>query len=130
MVASAEDALKAMNAHIDLHKIENWVPGQQRAAAPEPWSAGGEKADKSSWLATTIHEVGHQVHYRGAGARALGNSWKKLGGEKHVSRYSRTNEREQFAEAFMQFVLNPKGLKVSHPRLYAWIDDALNEAMK
>jgi hypothetical protein len=130
LVDSAEDALKAMNAHLDLYKSGGYVSSAQRAAAPEPWSAGGAKGKGGEWLATTIHEIGHQVHYRGGAARTLGNGWTKLGGEKFVSGYSRANEREQFAEAFMQFVLNPKGLKASHPRLYAWIDAALSEAMK
>jgi hypothetical protein len=129
VVADAEDALKRMNAYIDFYKPGGYAPGQ--TPPDRPWIASGRKhGDPEGWFTTTIHEVGHQVHFRGTGGRSLGNSFKKLGGEVRVSGYSHENEREQFAEAFLQFVLNPKGLKASHPRLYAWVDDALNEAMK
>ena len=129
VVADAEDALKRMNAYIDFYKPGGYKPGQ--APPDRPWIASGRQhGDPEGWITTTIHEVGHQVHFRGIGGRSLGNSFKKLGGEVRVSGYSHENEREQFAEAFVQFVLNPKGLKASHPRLYAWVDDALNEALK
>ena len=81
-------------------------------------------------LSHPIHEVGHQVHFRGIAATKLGNKYKGLGGEKFVSSYAHSNEREQFAEAFVHYVLNPKGLNESHPRLYKWVEDALEEALK
>jgi hypothetical protein len=131
LVANAERALKEMNAYIDFYK-----PGRITGPGPtippaRPFSASGAEEDVSMrWFTTAIHELGHQVHYRGAGARPLGNAWSKLGGERFVSGYAHSNEREQFAEAFVQFVLNPKGLKASHPRLYAWVSNALEEALK
>ena len=129
VVVDAENALKRMNAYITFYKRGGYIPGQ--APPGRPWIASGRQhGDPEGWITTTIHEVGHQVHFRGIGGRSLGNSFKKLGGEVRVSGYSHENEREQFAEAFVQFVLNPKGLKASHPRLYAWVDDALNEALK
>jgi hypothetical protein len=128
-VADAEDALKQMNAYIDFYKPGNYRPGIE--PPKRPWIASGrEQGDVEGWLSTTIHEIGHQVHFRGAAGRTLGNSWKKLGGETRVSGYSHQNEMEQFAEAWVQFILNPKGLKASHPRLYAWVADALEEALK
>ena len=129
VVADAQDALKRMNAYIDFYKPGGFIPGQ--APPDRPWVASGRQhGDPEGWITTTIHEVGHQVHFRGIGGRSLGNSFKKLGGEVRVSGYSHENEREQFAEAFVQFVINPKGLKASHPRLHAWVADALEEAMK
>ena len=130
MINAAQDSLKQQNAYIDYYK--NYVAGQ--GPPPKgPWNAsglGGSTLDPDQWLATTIHEVGHQVHFRGAAGTKLANKYKGLGGERFVSKYSNTNEFEQFAEGFVHYVLNPKGLKASHPRLYKWIDDALEEALK
>lgn len=129
MIADAENSLKQHNAYIDYYK--DYKPG---TVAPKgSWDASGSpggpvKADQ--WLATSIHEVGHQVHFRGLAGTKLGNKYKGLGGEKFVSQYAHTNEREQFAEAFVHYVLNPKGLKASHPRLYKWVEDGLEEALK
>lgn len=129
LVRSAEDSLKQHNAHINYYK--NYKPGTPPPAAA--WNADGLGAnglDADQWFATIIHEVGHQVHFRGLGATKLANKYKGLGGETFVSKYAHTNEREQFAEAFVHYVLNPKGLKASHPRLYQWVDDALEAALK
>ena len=129
MIADAEDSLKRQNAYIDYYK--NYKPGT--VAPKAAWDASGAQAGPvgpDQWLATSIHEVGHQVHFRGLAGTKLGNKYKGLGGEKHVSQYAHTNEREQFAEAFVHYVLNPKGLNESHPRLYKWVEDALEEALK
>lgn len=130
VVASAEDSLKQMNAYIAHYK--DYKPGVK--PPKQPWTTdglgGGGKFDDDQWFATTIHEVGHQVHYRGTAATKLGNKYRGLGGEKFVSEYAHSNEYEQFAEAFVQYVLNPKGLKQSHPRLHKWVEDGLEEALK
>jgi len=130
LVASAEDSLKQQNAYIDYYK--DYKAG---TVAPKPsWNASGLGSggalDPDQWLSTTIHEVGHQVHFRGLAGTKLANKYKGLGGEKFVSQYAHSNEFEQFAEAFVHYVLNPKGLKASHPRLYQWVDDAMEEALK
>lgn len=129
MIADAKDSLKRQNAYIQHYK--EYKPGT--VAPKASWDASGAppgpvRADQ--WLATTIHEVGHQVHYRGMAATKLGNKYKGLGGEKFVSQYAHSNEFEQFAEAFVHYVLNPSGLQASHPRLYKWVEDALEEALK
>ena len=124
--------LKRENAYIDFYKPGGgWGSGQ--TAPKGPWTADGlgdGALGPDNWLPTSIHEVGHQVHFRGLGGTKLANKYKGLKGERFVSRYSHQNEREQFAESFVQYVLNPKGLKASHPRLYQWVDDALEEALK
>ena len=129
MIADAEDSLKRQNAYIDYYK--DYKPGT--VAPKAAWDASGAPAGPvgpDQWLATSIHEVGHQVHFRGLAGTKLANKYKGLGGEKFVSQYAHTNEREQFAEAFVHYVLNPGGLQASHPRLYKWVEDALEEALK
>lgn len=128
VIASAEASLRQHNEYIDFYK-RNYTAG---VTPPKPsWSAGG-MPDQSpdAWLSTLIHETGHQIHYRGASATKLGNKYKGLKGETYVSQYAHSKETEQFAEACVHFVLNPAGLKESHPRLYQWIDDTLKETMK
>lgn len=128
VIASAEASLRQQNEYIDFYK-RNYTAG---VTPPKPaWHAGGlPDQDPDGWLGTLIHETGHQVHYRGASATKLGNKYKGLKGETYVSQYAHSKETEQFAEAFVHFVLNPAGLKGSHPRMYQWIDDSLKEAMK
>ena len=131
IIESAEDSLKRENAYIDFYKPGGRVPGQ--TAPKGPWTADGlgdGALGPDNWLPTSIHEVGHQVHFRGLAGTKLANKYKGLKGERFVSRYSHQNEREQFAEAFVQYVLNPSGLKASHPRLYQWVNDGLEEALK
>ena len=132
IIESAEDSLKRENAYIDFYKPGGgWGSGQ--TAPKGPWTADGlgdGVLGPDNWLPTSIHEVGHQVHFRGLAGTKLGNKYKGLKGERFVSKYSHQNEKEQFAEAFVQYVLNPKGLKASHPRLHQWVDDALEEGLK
>ena len=77
-----------------------------------------------------IHEIGHQVHAKGSGGVALGSKWKGLGGVTKVTGYAYKNPREQFAEGFVQYVLNPEGLKQEAPRVYNWVEETLEEALK
>jgi SPP1 gp7 family putative phage head morphogenesis protein len=128
VIAGAENSLRQQNEYIDFYK-KNYKAG---VTPPKPaWHAGGlPDQDPDGWLSTLIHETGHQIHYRGASATKLGNKYKGLKGETYVSQYAHSKETEQFAEAFVHFVLNPAGLRESHPRLYQWVDDALKEVMK
>ena len=81
------------------------------------------------WLSTMIHEIGHQVHFKGSGAAPLANKFKKMGGMNFVTGYSRKNPRELFAESFEQYVVNPEGLEKNAPRLYNWVEETLNKAL-
>ena len=76
-----------------------------------------------------IHEIGHQVHFKGSGAAPLANKFKKMGGMNFVTGYSRKNPRELFAESFEQYVVNPEGLEKNAPRLYNWVEETLNKAL-
>ena len=81
------------------------------------------------WMSTMIHEIGHQVHFKGSGAAPLANKFKKMGGMNAVTGYSRKNPRELFAESFEQYVVNPEGLEKNAPRLYNWVEETLNNAL-
>ena len=133
LIKSAEDSLKRQNAYIDFYKPGGGY-GPGKIAPKGPWTADGlgdtGTLSPDSWLATSIHEVGHQLHFRGLAGTKLANKYKGLKGETFVSNYARSNHREQFAEAFVHYVLNPKGLKDGYPRLYKWVEDALEEALK
>ena len=54
----------------------------------------------------------------------------KLKGLTYPTQYSRKNHLEQFAESFTQYIFNPEGLKEQAPRLYKWVDEAVEEAIK
>ena len=94
------------------------------------WTTGTMVSDAEKWIVTMIHEIGHQVHAKGSGGVALGNRWKGLGGVVNVTGYSYKNPLEQFAEGFVQYVLNPEGLKKEAPRVYNWVEETLEEALK
>ena len=81
------------------------------------------------WFSTMIHEVGHQIHFKGSGAVSLGNKYKKMGGMSYVTGYSRKNPRELFAESFVQYVLNPEEMQKIAPRLYNWVEEITDNAL-
>ena len=95
-----------------------------------PWSTSGD-AKEQSWITTMFHEVGHQVHYRGLNAGSYLNSKHfEKGGLASVSQYGLTNEKERFAEAFVQYTFNPEGLKKHAPGLYSWVEEAREVVLK
>ena len=69
------------------------------------------------------------MHYKGSGAVALGNKFKKMGGMNYVTGYSRKNPRELFAESFVQYVLNPEEMQKIAPRLYNWVEEITDNAL-
>ena len=75
-----------------------------------------------------VHEIGHQVHFKGSGASAF-TEWTR-GDFKFVSTYAKKNRFEQFAEAFTMYIFDPEGLQTKAPSLYKWVDDNLNSALK
>ena len=80
-----------------------------------------------SWFSTMVHEIGHQVHFKGSGASSFTGA---RGDFKFVSTYARKNRFEQFAEAFNMYIFDPNGLQTKAPALYKWVDDNLNSALK
>jgi len=95
----------------------------------EIWATSQPMSDDMQWFSTFIHETGHQVHF-GSGANTLGRQFQKLKGMTFTSEYSRKNTFEQFAEGFTMYILNPEGLQKNAPRLYNWIDEAIDLAIK
>jgi len=105
------------------------LEGMERYTAKEIWSNSHPMPQEYDWFSTFVHEMGHQVHFE-AGTQPLGNKFRRLKGMKFVTEYSRKNIREQFAEAFTQYIFNPEGLKDKAPRLYNWVDSTINFALE
>jgi len=96
-----------------------------------PFSNSAAVDRKQRWISTTLHEVGHQVHFYGIdGGAFVGSQFQRPGQIASVTQYGLTNERERFAEAFVQYVLNPAGLKEKASGLYDWVDDAVQKAIQ
>jgi hypothetical protein len=94
------------------------------------WTTGNKTDNAYDWLDTMIHEIGHQIHFKGNGAAPLGSQYKKLGGINFVTEYSMKDPQELFAESFVQYVLNPEGLEKYAPRLYTWVEETVDNALK
>ena len=98
---------------------------------------------ETGWIVTYVHEMGHQIHFK-AGKPSLktlvGRKLDGLSGEKLLierkklnwvpSEYGTTNELEQFAETFTQYVFAPEALKKASPLAYEWVEAAIKEALK
>ena len=121
------ELLKQNKAYADY-----WKKGDYSAPSPkrEFFVTGENVGEDLEWITTMIHEIGHQVHFKGSGADVLGNKYRKLGGMKYVTGYSRKNPRELFAESFTCYVLDPDGLQDIAPRLYTWVEETLDNALK
>lgn len=115
-----------------MERRANWAsltPEQQSATFNIVGSLGKDKFNERL-LATYVHEMGHQIHYRSGIedpppksttlGRALGRG---------ISGYSNESYRETFAEAFVAFVFNPKALKQQDEPLYNWVRDNLDYAL-
>jgi len=100
--------------------------GTERVA----WTTGNKTDNRYDWLDTMIHEIGHQIHFKGNGAAPLGSQFKKKGGINFVTEYSMKDPQELFAESFVQYVLNPEGLEKYAPRLYTWVEETVDNALK
>ena len=100
-----------------------------REGIEEIWSNSHSMDSSIDWFSTFVHEMGHQVHYQ-AGAGNLGSQFQKLKGMTYPTRYSRKNPFEQFAESFTQYIFNPEGLQERAPRLYKWVEETLDLAIK
>ena len=95
----------------------------------EIWSNSDPMDASIDWFSTFVHEMGHQVHFQ-AGMPKLGRRFMNLKGMTYPTEYSRKDVAEQFAESFTQYIFNPEGLQKNAPRLYKWVDETFEEAMK
>jgi len=126
MKIQAKRVLKTNKEYADY-----WSKGDYSLPSParEIFSNSSVMDVQEKWFSTMIHEIGHQVHYKGSGAVALGNKFKKMGGMSYVTGYSRKNPRELFAESFVQYVLNPEEMQKIAPRLYNWVEEITDNAL-
>ena len=126
MKQQARDTLRTNKNYADY-----WTQGDYSKPSParEIFSTTRANDVSDKWFSTMIHEIGHQVHYKGSGAVALGNKFKKMGGMNYVTGYSRKNPQELFAESFVQYVLNPEEMQKIAPRLYNWVEEITDNAL-
>ncbi len=101
------------------------VQNGELPASKLSWLARGNSAlqhnETGSWLATIVHEMGHQVDYA-AGKIRRDFLYRPSG-------YGSTNDMEQFAETFVQYIFDPVGLKKASPLAYKWVDDSMTRAL-
>ena len=126
MKQQARDTLRTNKDYADYWKVGDYT---KPSPASEIFSNTSANLASERWFSTMIHEIGHQVHYKGSGAIALGNKFKKMGGMSYVTGYSRKNPRELFAESFVQYVLNPEEMQKIAPRLYNWVEEITDNAL-
>ena len=110
----------------DIKKI---LKDSKQSLKDYAYNAAGNVDYEHQWFATMIHEIGHQVHFKGSGAGPLGRQFKKLGGKSTISYYSEKDKFELFAESFTYYVLDPDGLLEDAPRLYNWVEETLDSAL-
>jgi len=119
-----EGVKKAGSKQLDLSQLAS------ERFADSPF---GISQSPQSWLTTYVHEMGHQVHYA-ARKPMLGGGGPYTApvvqGTYIPSGYGGSNNMEQFAETFVQYIFDPVGLKKVSPEAYAWVDDALAKALK
>ena len=85
-------------------------------------------------LATTMHELGHQVHYwatteNGAYSTRAFPEFPKTGLTK-LTRYGETNEQEYHAELFTFYSLNKNALLKYNPALVTYMEGLIDKAIK
>ena len=127
MKQQAKDTLRTNKNYADYWNSADYY--SKKAPASEIFSNTRANDLSDKWFSTMIHEIGHQIHYKGSGAVALGNKFKKMGGMSYVTGYSRKNPRELFAESFVQYVLNPEEMQKIAPRLYNWVEEITDNAL-
>ena len=109
--------------------VKNFIEASKGAVKDYTGTMGDLVSIDNQWLATMIHETGHQVHFKGTGAAPLGVKFKKLGGKSSITIYSEKDKFELFAESFAAYVTSPDELLEQAPRLYNWVEETLNAAL-
>ena len=128
---SAADTLNnnAKLSGIKGSAYERRLQARKLGLEDEIWSNSDPMDASIDWFSTFVHEMGHQVHFQ-AGMPKLGRRFLSLKGMTYPTQYSRKDVAEQFAESFTQYIFNPEGLQKNAPRLYKWVDETFEEAMK
>ena len=101
--------------------------------------SSGKKELTSGWANTLIHELGHQVHFKGGQRNMRGEVVDHLSNKRtdsvsdgaiFPSTYANYNAFEQFAENFTTYMLAPDTLKRLSPKTYDWIDSHMRKALE
>ena len=88
------------------------------------WSISSmQKTDVETKFVTTLHELGHQVHYH-----AVKNGFRKEMFDK-LTVYGTSKPEEYYAELFAAYATNRNELKRLYPKLANLMDDMLDEAI-
>ena len=100
----------------------------------------GQKELTSGWANTLIHELGHQVHFKGGQRNMRGEVVDHLSNKRadiasetgaiFPSTYAKYNNFEQFAENFTTYMLAPDTLKRLSPKTYDWVDSHMRKALE
>ena len=100
------------------------------------WSSSSSlKANKAQEaLATTMHELGHQIHFwatteNGAYSTRAFPEFPKTGLTK-LTKYAETNEKEYHAELFTFYSLNKNALLKYNPALVTYMEGLIDKAIK
>jgi hypothetical protein len=100
------------------------------------WSSSSSlKANKTQEaLATTMHELGHQIHFwatteNGAYSTRAFPEFPKTGLTK-LTKYAETNEKEYHAELFTFYSLNKNALLKYNPALVTYMEGLIDKAIK
>ena len=79
--------------------------------------------DDRDSLLTWLHELGHQVKYRGGNVTIPKDIVR-------LTQYSTTNDSEWFAEHFVAWIIDREALMLTDPAAVRIIEDAIENAMK
>lgn len=79
-----------------------------------------ELSNPAKWLRTQTHETGHAVDYESQMFKLFGERSSKnpFGKGPYISDYAQTNAREDFAESYEEFFVDPENLKQTAPEKY------------
>lgn len=82
-------------------------------------------SNPDKFQATLIHEVGHTVDYETQKLRLWGerSTREPFGEGPHITDYAKTNHREDFAESYEEYHLNPDNLKQKAPEKYEAVQE-------
>lgn len=74
---------------------------------------------------TLVHEIGHTVDYESQKTFSWGDRSRSepFGEGPHITEYAKTNNREDFAESYEEYHLDPENLKEKAPEKYQAIDE-------
>lgn len=100
--------------------------GTERYNLQWSFTKGQEGNIANQKLQTTLHELGHQIHFWATDDNR--NFAKKLGQKLTV--YGETNDKEYYAELFTAYATNRKALQEFYPELTKAMDEMLDKAIK